>query len=230
MITAKTNQSMSQLRKLNQKKYRKLNQQYIVFSPNVVKEAIKTNNYEQLITTNQDFQYNHTLVSYEVMESLVSIRPVPEVIAIVKMKPEKEITGDKVLVLDEIQDPGNLGTILRTAKAFGFNDIVLGNGCVEIYNDKVINAAQGVHFHMNIIHSDILIYLKNSTKPIITTFLDEESTNNPHFEEFNLVIGNEGHGINPLVKELGHVNYKLDIDFESLNVAVATGIIIHNLR
>ncbi len=230
MITSKDNAKIKELRKLSKKKYRKLTNTYIVYAPNIVLEAIKSDMCDLIITTNDEFELDHMLVSYEVMESLVDVRPLPETIAIVKINQSRDITCDKVLVLDEIQDPGNLGTILRTAKAFGFNDIVLGAGCVDIYNDKVINAAQGVHFHLNYIHMDVVEYLKSSDKAIITTFLDEESESVDHLDKFNLVIGNEGRGISQEVKDLEHTNYLLDIEYESLNVAVATGIMIYNLR
>ncbi len=230
MITSTDNAKIKEIRKLTKKKYRKQYASYIVYSPNIVLEAIKSELCELIITTNEEFNLEHLLVSYEVMESLVDIRPLPETIAVVKMAESKPITSDKVIVLDEIQDPGNLGTILRTAKAFGFNDIVIGEGCVDLYNEKVVNASQGVHFHLNYLHCNVYDYLKNSDKPIITTFLDEPSADVSGLSSFNLVMGNEGRGIDTKVKDLEHINYLLDIEYESLNVAIATGIMIYNLR
>ncbi len=231
MIESKDNKKIKEIRKLSKKKYRKETNTYLVYAPNIVVEAIKHNMCDTIITTNEDLNLDHVLVSYEVMESLVDVRPLPETIAVVKMNEAQKITKDKVLVLDEIQDPGNLGTIIRTAKAFGFTDIVIGDGCVDVYNDKVVNAAQGAHFNLNFIMSDVVSYLKLSNKPIITSFLDEASDDSvTTMPSFNLVVGNEGRGINPAIKDLEHTNYLLDIEFESLNVAIATGIIMYNLR
>mgnify|MGYP003840643367 FL=1 len=87
---------------------------------------------------------------------------------------------------------------------------------------------QGVQFHINFKFGDVIEYLENSELEIITTFLDEEG-NDTFNKKFNLVLGNEGNGINREVKKIKHKNKKIEIKFESLNVAVASGIIIKDL-
>jgi TrmH family RNA methyltransferase len=129
----------------------------------------------------------------------------------------------------DIQDPGNMGTILRNAKAFGYNDVVISHDCVDIYNEKVLKSSMGVIFYLNIYSCNVYQYLLDDKRSIITTFLDEPN-NAPVVLKHNLVLGNEGHGIDLEIKDLKHSNYVIDIEFESLNVAVASGIIMNELR
>lgn len=231
IIEAKDNPKIKTLRKLKQKKYRKLEQKYLVFNDNIILEANKNDQLIQVITTDLNYCEGDVIhITEDVMSSLCDFTPTPVKVGLVKIPEEREYDQGNVLVLDEIQDPGNMGTILRTARAFGFKNIFIGNGCVDVYNEKVVSASQGVLSSLNFKFGDVFEYLKDDDKIIVTTFLNESIDQIDKDIPFNLVLGNEGRGINKGLKKLDHKNYKLDIEFESLNVAVAAGIILYNLK
>ena len=144
--------------------------------------------------------------------------------------------GNKVLILDDIQDPGNLGTIIRSVVAFNFDTIILSKNTVDIYNSKVIRASQGLIFKTNIIIADledIILKLKSKNYNIIGTKVDNgvdikdiQSSNS-----FALIMGNEGNGVSKNILDLcdsyAHIN--MNKDCESLNVGVATSIMLYEL-
>ncbi|OWK98843.1 RNA methyltransferase [Kaistella haifensis DSM 19056] len=136
------------------------------------------------------------------------------------------------LVLDGIQDPGNLGTIIRLADWFGIEQIICSEDTVDFYNPKVIQASMGSFLRVNINYQNIENYLQNSTAAIIGTDMDGENFYQFDFpEKFNLILGNEGNGIRPNIEEL--LTHKITIprfgkskSTESLNVSMAAGIIL----
>jgi len=169
------------------------------------------------------------LVAPKVMSVLTEDANV-EICVVCRMKSRAFLSGGNVVVLDSIQDPGNLGTILRSARAFGVGNIFLSENCVDLYSIKVLRAAQGAHFQLAIRSGDLDSYLRDSTNRLVTTFVDERSDFT--FESgrtYDIVFGNEGGGIRPSVKRLARQNLKLDIDFESLNVAIAASIILYTV-
>jgi TrmH family RNA methyltransferase len=232
LIQSLQNKRIIELSKLNKKKYRDLSQTYLVYNDNIIKEAYTSNMLEVIITQDLDYQseFEVLYVTEQIMNKLCDIIPTPKTIAQVKINKQIEFDCSRVLVIDELQDPGNLGTILRTACALGINNIFLGEGCVDVYNPKVVRSMQGVEFHLNFMYGNVYEYLSTSSLPIVTTFLDEENQVHGPIESFNLVIGNEGRGIDPKIKNLNHLNKKIDIEFESLNVAIATAIILNEIR
>ena len=136
------------------------------------------------------------------------------------------------LVLDGIQDPGNLGTIIRLADWFGIEQIICSEDTVDFYNPKVIQASMGSFLRVNINYQNIENYLQNSTASIIGTDMDGENFYQFEFpEKFNLILGNEGNGIRPNIEQL--LTHKITIprfgkskSTESLNVSMAAGIIL----
>jgi TrmH family RNA methyltransferase len=232
LIQSLQNKRIIELSKLSKKKYRDQSKSYLVFNDNIIKEAIVKDMLLTIITTDNNYEsdYEVLYVTDEIMNKLCDVKPNPKTIAQVKMDDSNKFNSKRVLVIDELQDPGNLGTILRTACALGINNIFIGDGSVDVYNPKVVRSMQGVEFHLNFKYGDVYEYLLSSSIPIVTTFLDEENQVNGKLKEFNLVIGNEGRGINPKIKELNHLNKKIDIEFESLNVAIATAIILNEIR
>jgi len=154
------------------------------------------------------------------------------VVAVCSMKKELPITGDKVLYLDNISDPGNLGTIFRSALAFGYKDIILDN-TVSMYNEKVISSSQGAIFKLNIVNGDISSLKKLNQYQIISTeikgsiLLDEIKPNPKHI----LVLGNEAHGIKQEILNISSLRVRIPIqDIESLNVAIAGAICMYALN
>jgi trmH family RNA methyltransferase len=136
------------------------------------------------------------------------------------------------LVLDNVQDPGNLGTIIRLADWFGIEQIVCSKDCVDFYNPKVIQATMGSFTRVNIIYKDIVPLLQNSDRPVFGTDMVGQSLYKTEFpERFYLILGNEGNGIRPEIKKLVSQNITIPRfgklqHTESLNVSMATGIIL----
>ena len=141
--------------------------------------------------------------------------------------------GNKVLYLDDIQDPGNLGTIIRTALAFSFKDIILSSHCCSIYNPKVIAASQGAIFFINFINGNIdnLIELKEKGYQIVVTNLRNSvslSSYQPENKQI-IVLGNEGKGVCEEIINLASINVRINIkNIDSLNVGIAAGIMMND--
>ena len=136
------------------------------------------------------------------------------------------------LILDGIQDPGNLGTIIRLADWFGISQIVCSEDTADFYNPKVIQASMGSFLRVNMVYRDLENYLSTNNQPIIGTDMDGTSFYDYQFpEQFNLVLGNEGNGIRAEIENL--LTDKITIPrfgksqaTESLNVAMSAGIIL----
>ena len=155
-------------------------------------------------------------------------------IGIVRKENNLNQNGKKYLMLDKISDPGNLGTIIRSAVAFSVDNIILSLDCCDVYNDKTIRASEGAIFKINIIKDDLvkaINKLKSKNIPIYGTDvrngIDVRNINN---NSFCVVMGNEGNGISEKVKQVIEKNiYIKTSTVESLNVGVATSIILYEL-
>ena len=169
------------------------------------------------------------------MKKLSSLTTPPGVIGVCKKLKEKDLTGN-ILILDGVQDPGNLGTIIRSAVAFNVDTIITSDDTVDLYNEKVLRATQGMIFHINIIRGKlvpIIEKLKEDGYKIyvtdVTSGRDIKNINSS--ERIALVMGSEGNGVRDEVKMLSddivhiHMNEKV----ESLNVAVATSILLYEI-
>ena len=173
------------------------------------------------------------IVSEEIMEKISSSKTPQGIVSICKIKEEKEISSNKVLYLDDVSDPGNLGTILRTALAFGFNDVILSRNCCSIYNEKTLQASQGAIFYLNIVIDKNLDELKQKGYEILATeikgsvSLDQVKKS----EKIVLVLGNEAHGVSSEILSKADKRIRIDIEnIESLNVAIAGAIAMYFLR
>lgn len=140
----------------------------------------------------------------------------------------------KLLFIDAVQDPGNVGTMIRTADAAGIDAVIIGKGTVDPYNPKTVRSAQGSHFHIPIVKGDLIDWIqrvKENDVNVIGTSLEESI---PYKEvlpagKFALVVGNEGSGLDPAILTATDCNVRIPIygKAESLNVAVATGILLY---
>lgn len=147
-----------------------------------------------------------------------------------------EVVADnfsRILLIDAVQDPGNMGTMIRTADAAGIDAVILGKGCADAYNPKTLRSAQGSHFHIPIVRADLMDYVAQLTIPVYGTALEEAvslAEVKPQ-EKFALIVGNEGSGINPQLLSKTDQNIMIPMrgGAESLNVAVATGILLYTL-
>lgn len=228
---------MLQWSKLKDKDYRKSKKIFIVEGYHTVLEAYRTNCLKEVITTEDRSEFNVPTyyVRDDVMKKLSSLATPHKIIGICEQRQSQDY-GNNLLVVDKINHPGNLGTIIRSAVAFNVDTIII-NESVDVYNQKVIQATQGMIFHINIIRSsldNIIDELKNKDYQIIGTDV-REGINLDEFkakEKHALLVGNEGNGLDDDI--LNKCDVKINIEMnnkcESLNVGVATGIILHHLR
>ena len=231
IITSLENNKIKKYLKLKNKKNRDEDKLFIVEGEHLVEEAIKNDLlFDLLVLENYDckIDFPYTIVSNSIMKKLSDMESIPKVIGIVKMKESNNTLGNHILILDDIQDPGNLGTIIRSSVAFNVTDIILGLGCVDLYNDKVIRSTQGLMFNINIVRCDIkeiILDLKNKGYLILgTNVRDGCDVSTIVTSKYALVMGNEGNGVKSEIQELCDKNIYIEMNknCESLNVGVAT--------
>lgn len=239
LITSVNNEHIKELVKLKDKKYRDQSDTFLVETKHLVLEAYKEGLVKELILEQNELfplDVDTLYVSPEVLKKLSSTNTPSKVMAVVYKKKEIDRVGEKVLILDNIQDPGNLGTIIRSAVAFNIDTIVLSNDTVDLYNPKVVRSNQGMMFHVNIIKRNIISFiheLKNEGYKIVGT-----KVTNGHdvrdakiYSHFALIIGNEGKGISYDVDNLcdEYLYIKMDNNCESLNASVAASILMYEI-
>ena len=232
------NKKIKDIKKLNIKKYRDLENKYLVEGEHLVREAYKKGVLETLIIEDGcDFNLDiDTIsVSYDVLKYISELETPQKMMGICK-KFESNDIGNKVLILDQIQDPGNLGTIIRSAVAFSFDTVILSNDSVDLYNSKVIRASQGMIFNLNIKRcnlTNIIPKLKKENYKIFGTKVtggnDIKSIEKNN--KFAIIMGNEGNGLSLDIQKLcdEFIYIKMNEKCESLNVGVATSIILYEL-
>ena len=239
VITSLNNEYIKKINKLKEKKYRDNTGKFLIEGIHLVKEALKQNIVEELILLETENLIEEniptTYVSKDVMKKLSTMDSYPTIIGVCKKKEEKEITGN-VILLEDIQDPGNLGTIIRSAVAFNIDTIILSPKTVDLYNPKVIRATQGMLFHINVIVKDpfeALHNLKNNNYKIygtkVTDGKDVKKINKE--SKYALIIGNEGQGMSENIGKLcdEYLYIKMNNNVESLNAAVAASILLYEL-
>ncbi|HJB78981.1 MAG TPA: RNA methyltransferase [Candidatus Nosocomiicoccus stercorigallinarum] len=233
VITSKDNKRIKAVRKLLTKKERTKAKQFLIEGEHLIEEALKwnANILELFVLENSEFNFDlkTTVVTKDVMKSLSTLVTPPGIVAVVEMNTQT-INSDRILALDGIQDPGNLGTLIRTADAFNFNRILIGKDTVDPYSDKVLRSSQGSHFHVSIEDTDLVETMNDFDGTVLTTDLQGEALSSQKITgPLMIVLGNEGQGVSDDV--LSHANYKVKIDMpgnaESLNVSVAGGILMH---
>lgn len=241
LITSVLNSKIKKYVTLKNRKNRYQEKLFLVEGMHLCMEANKCGILEDvlLLKDNElEFSYNKEInyVTENVMRKLSSLTNVPNVIGICKLLDNEKITGNKILLLDDISDPGNLGTIIRSAKAFNVDTIVLSPNSVDIYNDKVLRGTQGMIFKMNIVYNDLASVINNLKKKDYVILGTDVKTgvdvHNIKYDKFALIMGNEGRGVSENIKNLCDKNIyiKMNKDCESLNVAVATSIILYELN
>ena len=224
--------------KLNIKKYRDQSNSFLVEGKHLVLEAYKKGLLEELFleeNTKLDLDVKTSYLSRNVIKFISELDNPSNIIGLCKKVEEKEI-GNKVLVLDDIQDPGNFGTIIRSAVAFNIDTIVVSNNTVDLYNSKVIRASQGMLFNINIIRRDLNVFvpeLKKEGYQIYATKVNggKSLKTIEKMEKFAIIMGNEGAGVSDNLMNLADEYLYIDMNSncESLNVAVATSIILYEL-
>ena len=173
MIESINNEKIKKYSKLLLKKYRDETNLYLVSTDHLVKEAIKNDSIVDIfLLEGKDNTYGNNvfMVTEQVMRKLTNLKTLPNVVAVVRKKKEKDINGN-VLLIDGVQDPGNVGTIIRSAVAFNIDTIVLGNGTVDVYNEKVLRASEGMINNINIVKGNLVDIIMNNLLLIIVTTL-----------------------------------------------------------
>lgn len=231
MITSLTNEKIKEFTKLNNSKTRKLEKKFLVEGPHLIEEAKKAGVLETVITTNPDIE--GLLVSEAVIKKIANTVTPVKVMGVCKMK-EMQTIAKRVLILDDIQDPTNLGTLLRTAKAFGFDTIFASKGTVDYYNDKVIRGSQGAIFKLNLLSGDIVEFINELKKTHKIYGTNVRNGIDVNMLETNdnlaLVLGNEGRGVKEEVSALCSQNLYIKLNnMESLNVSIAGAILMYEI-
>ena len=222
---------------LSQKKQRIENNRFIIEGEKMVNEAIQwiPAQIENIYATS-DFESN-TLVDSILLEE-ISIKELKEIstlttpnkaLAVCKIPDTKPIDSPFMICLDGVQDPGNMGTILRLADWFGIKDVVCSKNTVDCYNPKVLQATMGAIFRVNVHYLDLTEFLSTTELPVFGALLDGENIFENNYERKGiLVLGNEGNGISEEIKK--YVQKAITIprfgEAESLNVATAGAIIL----
>ena len=237
MIESLQNEKIKNYAKLNDKKYREETGLFIASGHHLVTEALKKQIVEEifLLKNEENIYGDVTYVTADILKKLSSLDSAPKVLAICRKLVPEEITGN-VLILDDISDPGNLGTIIRSAVAFNYQTIILSPATVDLYNPKVIRASEGMLFNINILIADlkeIILKLKEDGYLIYGTDVYKDKNmilTKP--ERHALIIGSEAKGIKKEIIDICDQNLfiKMNQKCESLNAAVAASILMYELN
>lgn len=237
LYSSVNNPKIKQLAKLKTKKYRNKQNLFLVEGAHLVKEAYESGYLKELFllenkTFNLDVETNY--ITENVLNTLTEVESPVGIIGICTPKP-MTLKGNKLLILDSIQDPGNLGTIIRSSVAFNIDTIIINDKCADPYSDKVIRSSQGMIFKTNIIKKDLTIFL-NEIKgkiPVYGTKVDggKDLKTLEKISKFAIIMGNEGNGVNPKLLDMcdEYLYIPMNSKCESLNVGVATSIILYEL-
>lgn len=247
-ITSKSNGLIKELKKLQQKKYRDQSQRYVIEGFHLVEEAVRTNQDLEHIFVNsrgvhewQNWlevqQLEYTLVSDPIFDTLSDAVTPQGILAVLNMKEVSvDLTQGKWLCLDQVQDPGNVGTMIRTADAAGFSGVILGKGTVDLFHPKVLRSMQGSHFHLPVVQHDLMevcAQFEQANVPIYGTELNEQAVDYRQVAPTThvaLILGNEGQGVRADLLERTTKNLYIPLlgEAESLNVGVAAGVLMYH--
>ena len=252
LITSKDNEIIKHIRKLKDKKERDISNEFIVEGIKMLEEAINEGADIKTVVVCDDCLGNSKIATdllYEIAKeniiyvpekifNLISDVKTPQgILAVIKKSDTSKIeyTDDLFLILDNIQDPGNLGTIIRTADSINLKQIIVPKGSADSYNPKVVRSSMGAIFRVKVIEVDDLVKAikemkKNKIKVLATDLRTDKSIYDVNYEKSAIVIGNEANGVSEKVLELADERIKIPMSgkTESLNAAVATGIILYN--
>lgn len=242
LITSLDNDRIKGYIKLKERKYRKKTNTFIVEGLHSVLEAYKTGSIIELILEKDEvlpFDLPCVYVTNEIINKISSLETPSNIMALCKINNDNVELGNKILLLDNVQDPGNLGTIIRSAVAFNVDSIVLSPDCVDVYNPKVLRSTQGMIFHIPIVVRDLfetIDTIKKEEIPVYGTRVefgeDVSSLKEKDKVKYALVMGNEGNGVKRELLEKCDKNLFIDMSekVESLNVSVAASILMYELN
>lgn len=252
IITSKDNEIIKHIRKLKEKKYRDEYNEYVVEGVKIVEEAIKENaKIKQVIVCNDTTKtyeipthimleiakFDCIYVSDKIFNYITQVTNPQGIMAIIEKQDENmqiDYNQDIIVMLDDVQDPGNLGTILRTVDSIGLNQIIVSKGTADSFNSKVVRSTMGAIFRLKIIEEDDLIKTikelrKHHFKLLVTSLQTENSIYDIDFSKKIIVIGNEANGVSKEIQDLADEKAKIPMlgRTESLNASVAAGIVMY---
>ena len=238
LYTSIENKKIKNIKKLYTKKYRDEYNEFLIEGEHLVLEAYKKGILKELILeegTDFKLDIETSYVTSNILKYISELSNPSKIMGICKKIGPKE-AGNKIVMLDSIQDPGNLGTIIRSSVAFNIDTIILSKNSVDIYNSKVLRASQGMIFNINIIEEellDIIPKLKIDGYKVYGTKVNGgKSLKSVEIaKKFAIIMGNEGNGVNKEVLDLcsDYIYIEMNENCESLNVGVATSIILYEL-
>ena len=231
------NFKIKELSKLKNKKHRDKQKLFLVEGDHLVKEAYNSGYLKELLLlegTNFKLDIETNYITENVLKYLSNVDAPTGIIGVCEFK-DMSLNGSKLLILDSIQDPGNLGTIIRSSVAFNIDTIIINDKCADIYSDKVIRSSQGMIFKINIVKKNLFEFLKEIKGhiPIYGTKVTggKELKTLEKISDFAIIMGNEGNGVDPKLLDLcdEYLYISMNSNCESLNVGVATSIILYEL-
>lgn len=237
LIESKDNKKVKYINKLRVNKFMLKEKKFVVEGEHLVKEARDAGVLLETFSTSEvNYNVPNNIVAPIIMDYISNLPSSSTVVGICKFIGESESLGDRIIILDDVQDPGNLGTIIRSANAFNISSVVLGMSTVKKYNEKVIRASQGMLFKVNVISKDLktfIPYLIDNGYRVYGTNVEDgiDLSNASLSGKMAVVMGNEGSGITPEIKDLlsDNIYIKTSDTCESLNVSVAASIIMYEM-
>ncbi len=252
LITSKDNENIKHIKKLKEKKYREQYGEYVIEGINLIKEALQEkadiksvficDGFMNADDIEKELLYNIAslnciYVDEKVFNTISDVETPQGILAIVnKNQKSNEIDykEDMIVILDGIQDPGNLGTILRTIDSCNLTQVIVSKKTADAYNPKVVRSTMGAIFRVNIIEKDNLIETikelkKHKFNVYATSLENSESIYNINYKRSAVIIGNEANGVSKDVQEAATGRIKIPMlgKTESLNAAVATGVVLY---
>ena len=251
-ITSKDNELIKHIRKLKDKKYRDESNEYVVEGVKLVEEAVKENaKIKQIIVcedTTRTYEipthimleiakYECISVSDKIFNIITQVTNPQGIMAIIEKNAQNakiDYTQDIIVVLDDVQDPGNLGTILRTVDSIGLNQIIVSKGTADAFNSKVVRSTMGAIFRIKIIEVENLAQAikemrKHHFKLMVTSLQTKNSIYDIDFYKKIIVIGNEANGVSKEIQDMADEKAKIPMlgRTESLNASVAAGVVMY---
>ena len=241
MITSKDNSKYKMWVKLLQKKYRTKEQLFLVEGEHLVVEARKAGVIVDVLACEGisfDIDAPITYITKPLFEKLASTVTSAGIMAVCRMQENSIEKNNRLLLVDDVRDPGNLGTLIRSALAFGFDGLVMSESTVDVYNEKVVRATQGALFKLPMIKADLGNYVADLRKSGVVVYAatlnnDAKMMGDVGQDEYMaFVVGNEGAGVSKSLVEGcdGGVIIEMASSVESLNVGVAGSILMYNFN
>ena len=235
-IESKENNKIKHACSLKESKYRNEYREFLAEGLKSLDMALKSGCVKEIFTVSPIKNIDESITQYVIKEDLlrkIAFTKNPEgVVFVCNMVDRKPKRMNKVVYLDKVSDPGNVGTIIRTALAFSYDAIIFSEGSCDPYNEKVVAASKGALFVMPLLKGEIEEFKKDHE--IIVSALSDKAVDINNLEtpkSFILVVGNEANGVSSEVMKQASIVTKINIaNIDSLNVAVATGILMDHLR